>query len=113
MKPGNVVTLTALAQGMLLCSGNDAANAAAMAIAGSTEEFAKLMNQRAKQIGMKNTNFVTPDVYKRQGYSLAYVVVTTAFSLILAALVVGKHHANIGRILRGEEKKITAKKRKN
>ena len=48
-----------------------------------------------------------------KGYSLAYVVVTTAFSLILAALVVGKHHANIGRILRGEEKKITAKKRKN
>ena len=40
MKPGNVVTLTALAQGMLLCSGNDAANAAAIAIAGSTEEFA-------------------------------------------------------------------------
>ena len=48
-----------------------------------------------------------------KGYSLAYVVVTTAFSLIFAALVVGKHHANIGRILRGEEKKITAKKRKN
>ena len=48
-----------------------------------------------------------------KGYSLAYVVVTTSFSLILAALVVGKHHANIGRILRGEEKKITAKKRKN
>ena len=60
LKPGNVVTLTALAQGMLLCSGNDAANAAAIAIAGSTEEFAKLMNQRAKQIVMKNTNFVTP-----------------------------------------------------
>lgn len=46
-----------------------------------------------------------------QGYSLAYVLVTSAFALILAALVVGKHHANIGRILRGEEKKITAKKR--
>ena len=60
LKPGNVVTLTALAQGMLLCSGNDAANAAAIAVAGSPEEFAKLMNQRAKQIGMKNTNFVTP-----------------------------------------------------
>ena len=45
-------------------------------------------------------------------YSLAYVLVTTAFALILAILVVGKHHANIKRILRGEEKKITAKKRK-
>ena len=59
LKPGNVVTLTALAQGMLLCSGNDAANAAAIAIAGSTEEFAKLMNQRAKQIGMKNTQILS------------------------------------------------------
>ena len=45
--------------------------------------------------------------------SLSYVVVTPAFSLILAALVVAKHQANIGRILRGEEKKITPKKRKN
>ena len=73
LKPGNVVTLTALAQGMLLCSGNDAANAAAIAIAGSTEEFAKLMNQRAKQIGMKNTNFVTPSGLDDENhYTTAY-----------------------------------------
>lgn len=73
LKPGNVVTLTALAQGMLLCSGNDAANAAAIAIAGSPEEFSKLMNQRAKQIGMKNTSFVTPSGLDDENhYTTAY-----------------------------------------
>ena len=40
LEAGECGNLTALAQGMLLCSGNDAANAAAIAIAGSTEEFA-------------------------------------------------------------------------
>ena len=65
---------------MLLCSGNDAANAAAIAIAGSTEEFAKLMNQRAKQIGMKNTNFVTPSGLDDENHY------TTAYDMALLGL---------------------------
>ena len=60
LKPGNVVTLETLARGMLLSSGNDAANAAALTLAGSQEEFAAMMNEKAAQIGMTNTHFVTP-----------------------------------------------------
>lgn len=60
LKKGEVVTLRDLAVGMLLCSGNDAANAAAIAISGSKEKFSVLMNRKARKIGMKNTNFVTP-----------------------------------------------------
>lgn len=60
LRAGDVVTLDTLAKGMLTCSGNDAANSAAISLAGDTESFAKLMNERAKQIGMLNTNFVTP-----------------------------------------------------
>ncbi len=60
LMPGNIVSLEALVQGMLLCSGNDAANAAAMAVSGSTEKFVSLMNDKANLIGMKNTKFVTP-----------------------------------------------------
>lgn len=45
---------------MLLESGNDAANACAVAIGGSFEGFAEMMNKRAGEIGMENTNFVTP-----------------------------------------------------
>lgn len=45
---------------MLLPSGNDAANAGAVAVAGSVGGFVKLMNERAKQIGLLNTSFQTP-----------------------------------------------------
>lgn len=60
LKVGEKVTLDDLAVGMMMQSGNDAANAAAIAIAGSTESFAGLMNEKAAEIGMKNTHFVTP-----------------------------------------------------
>ncbi len=60
LKEGDIVTLRTLAAGMLLASGNDAANAAAVAIDGSLSEFAKRMNRRAAEIGMENTSFVTP-----------------------------------------------------
>lgn len=73
LKIGEVVTLRDLAIGLMLCSGNDAANAAALAISGSFENFAVRMNRRAKQIGMKNTNFVTPSGLDSENhYSTAY-----------------------------------------
>ena len=57
---GDIVTLDSLAKGMMLCSGNDAANAAAIAVGGETEKFISLMNEKAKMLGMKNTKFSTP-----------------------------------------------------
>ena len=57
---GDFVTLRILAEGMLLASGNDAANAAAVKISGSVEKFVQLMNKRAKEMGLKNTSFETP-----------------------------------------------------
>lgn len=73
LKIGEVVTLKDLAVGILLCSGNDAANAAAISIAGSLEKFAKMMNNRGKQIGMNNTSFVTPSGLDRENhYSTPY-----------------------------------------
>ena len=60
LKVGERVTLDDLAVGMMMQSGNDAANAAAVAIAGSCEAFAALMNAKAAEIGMENTHFVTP-----------------------------------------------------
>lgn len=71
--PGDKVTHQALLYGMLLKSGNDAANTAAYDIAGSPEKFAVLMNEKAKEIGMENTNFVTPSGLDAQAhYSTAY-----------------------------------------
>lgn len=48
--------------------------------------------------------------YLNGGYSLAYVLLSTAAALIIGIFVIVKHKANIGRLIRGEEKKITAKK---
>lgn len=73
LKIGEVVTLGDLAAGMMMASGNDAANAAAISISGSSEKFADRMNERAAQIDMKNTHFVTPSGLDDDNhYSTAY-----------------------------------------
>ena len=65
---GDTVTKYALCCGMLLPSGNDAANAAAVRIAGSLEGFAELMNARAAELGLKSTHFVTPSGLEGEGH---------------------------------------------
>lgn len=60
LKIGDKVDFETLAKGMLLPSGNDAANATAILVCGTTEKFLARMNQKAKEIGMKNTLFCTP-----------------------------------------------------
>ena len=57
---GDQATLRTLAWGMLLASGNDAANAAAVRIDGSLEAFCGRMNRRAAELGMKDTHFCSP-----------------------------------------------------
>ena len=68
LKDGYRLRLSDLAAGMMSVSGNDAANAAAFAVAGSKENFGKRMNSRAEQIGMKNTHFVTPSGLDDDGH---------------------------------------------
>lgn len=57
---GEKLTVEALLYGMMLESGNDAANALAMVCAGSVEEFAVLMNLKAQKLGLTNTHFENP-----------------------------------------------------
>ena len=54
---GEKITLIDLLYGLMLRSGNDAAIMISTHISGSEEEFTKLMNKKAKEIGMKNTIF--------------------------------------------------------
>lgn len=60
LKKGNKITINDLMKGLLICSGNDAAIAIAEHVGGSVENFCQMMNEKAKKIGAKNTNFVTP-----------------------------------------------------
>ena len=58
LDPGEKITLYELITGALLRSGNDACVAIAEHIAGSEEQFVKLMNKKALALGAQNTNFV-------------------------------------------------------
>ena len=54
---GDEVTVEELLKGIIVASGNDACVALAEGVAGTEEEFAILMNSKASEIGMENTNF--------------------------------------------------------
>ncbi len=73
LKAGEEITLRGLLYGLLLQSGNDAAMVLACHTAGSEEGFAELMNQRAAELGMKNSHFVNPSGLNHDDhYSTAY-----------------------------------------
>ena len=54
---GDEISVENLLRGIIVSSGNDACVALAEGIAGSEEEFSVLMNEKAEEIGMTNTNF--------------------------------------------------------
>ncbi len=60
LQEGEVLKLRDLLYIVMLSSANDAAVAVAEHIGGSVEEFARLMNEEARSIGAKNSNFITP-----------------------------------------------------
>ena len=57
LKSGETITVKDAINGLIIKSANDVARVVAENIAGSEKRFAKLMTVRAKQLGMKNTNF--------------------------------------------------------
>lgn len=60
IEEGEEITLKDLLYGLMLRSGNDAASMIASYVGGSKEEFVKMMNNKAKELGMKNTTFYNP-----------------------------------------------------
>ena len=73
LKDGDQITLETLVCGMLLESGNDAANVTARVVGKSREKFVSLMNKKAKEIGMENTCFKNPSGLTEEGhFSTAY-----------------------------------------
>ena len=73
LKAGEVIKLSEIVKGMMAVSGNDAANAAAISVAGSQEKFLEMMNKKAGELGMSDSHFVTPSGLDSEGhYSTAY-----------------------------------------
>ena len=60
LKPGSKVGLRDLIQGVIVQSGNDASIVVAEGVAGSVRNFAALMNERAKEIGLERSRFTNP-----------------------------------------------------
>ena len=60
LKKNDKITVKNLLYGLMLCSGNDAAIALAEYVAGSQEGFAEKMNNKAKELNLQNTHFVSP-----------------------------------------------------
>ena len=59
LKKGEVLTIEEYLYGLMLPSANDCAVALAIIVSGSEEKFAELMNQKARELNLKSTHFVT------------------------------------------------------
>ena len=65
---GDRVTVTDLLWGLLLPSGNDAANALARHVSGSVPEFVAAMNRRSQELSLNRTHFVNPHGLDAEGH---------------------------------------------
>lgn len=77
IKPGDVISMKDLLYGLMMPSGNDAANAIAVHMSGSVEAFAERMNEKAKELGATHTHFMNPSGLSNENHY------TTAYDLYL------------------------------
>lgn len=70
LREGEQLTMEQMLLGLMLRSGNDAAVAIAEHVAGSVEEFARLMNERARELDAQ-AHFVTPNGLDQDGHSIS------------------------------------------
>ncbi len=72
LKTGHIVPVEELIKGMAVVSGNDACVAIAEHMSGTVEDFVRLMNRKARELGMTHSNFTTPNGLPSPGqYSTA------------------------------------------
>ena len=68
LQPGETIPLRDVVYGLMLESGNDAANTIAMTLDGSLESFAAHMNRKAAQLGLQDTHFMNPSGLDASGH---------------------------------------------
>lgn len=99
---GEKFTLEELLYGLLLASGNDAAETIAQGIGGKRETFVGWMNELAQKIGAKNTHFTTPSGLDEEGQY------TTAHDLFLLGRHIFNQYPLILKISSTREKYLPA-----
>lgn len=101
LKTGDEITYEDLLYGLLLCSGNDAATQIAISVGGNVEGFAKMMNNKAQELVLEHSHFVTPHgLDSSKHYTTAYelaIITDYALNIEKFAEVVStkKHTVNI------------------
>ncbi|SHK05881.1 D-alanyl-D-alanine carboxypeptidase family protein [Tepidibacter formicigenes] len=111
LEPGEVKTVDQLLKGIAVASANDACVAMAEHIYGSDKAFVKKMNEKAKELGMKDTNFVnTNGLPVENHYTSAYDIALMSKELLkheeihkylkiwMDEIVVGKKNKKIGLV---------------
>lgn len=84
LEPGEVFTVDEMLKAVAIHSANDATVALAETIAGSEDAFVSMMNQRAKELGMNDTNFLDCSGLTDKGhYSSAYDIAVMSRELLL------------------------------
>lgn len=109
LETGDKITIRDLLYGLLLVSGNDAAVALAETCSGSIADFANLMNEKAKELGLNNTHFETPHGLDSDNhYTTAYeLALLTDYALNNSTFlnIVGTKHYTI--TINGYPKNLT------
>ncbi|MDR0138516.1 D-alanyl-D-alanine carboxypeptidase family protein [Metabacillus idriensis] len=83
LEPGEEMTVHEMLKGIAIASGNDASVAMAERIAGSEDAFVEKMNNRAKELGLKNTSFQNPTgLPEKDHYSTAHDMAVMAKELL-------------------------------
>lgn len=83
LETGEVMTVRDLMKGITMASANDATVAMAERIGGTETNFVKMMNEKVKELGLKNTNFVNPTGLDEENhYSSAYDMAMIAKELL-------------------------------
>ena len=109
LKVNDKITVNNLLYGLLLVSGNDAAVALAEYVGGSVEGFAEKMNEKAKDMGLENTHFITPHGLDMDNhYTTAFELAKMAdYALNIDKFASIVNTKNIGISINGRSKNLT------
>ena len=112
LREGEEVSVRDLLYGLMLMSGNDAALALADHCAGGKEEFAALMNEKAREIGMQNSSFRNPNGLDEEGHcstarDMALLAAYAMKNEVFRQIVGTKGGYFAGRYMRNHNKLLT------
>ncbi len=109
---GEKISLEELMKGMMLVSANDAALAISRYVAGDYDTFVKMMNSKAKKIGMTDTTFYNPNglPYKISSDGVSTENTTTAQDVLKLSKWIYKHYPSQTIAITSEKRYIDLKK---